>query len=689
MVFAKYTVRLLTGLNGNNTGTMANQSKPQSVTKINTALAANSDDERTVEVEALRQQIQSLERQNIESGRHEKGLQDQLAALHKSIAEMEAQREEFETLYNNQRTAETRYRELFDLAPVGYISLSSEGIIDKVNLAAIWFLKIPGSKLINTAFSTYLTTDDQLKLHEYLMLVASSHLTQTWVANVQLPDGSSRPVQFMSSAIRSRKTHKHSYQIMIVDISQQLNNEKLLRNAKDYLEEMAHQDPLTKLPNRTLFTDNLQSAIDRRSRDGGKTGVIYFDLDGFKPINDSLGHAAGDNVLKEVASRVSALLRPGDSMARLGGDEFTVIMDNPAGADDVVAYAQAIAERIREPFKLDEAVVRVSSSIGISLYPDHAVKIDDLVKGADAAMYQAKQAGRDQVVMFTRESLETSDRQSVLETSLVHAVRDDQLILHYQPIYDVASLKVVSVEALVRWEHPTLGLVSPGEFIPLAEKTDQIVVIGQWVLETACQQARAWQMAGIHTPIAINVSGRQLVKPDYASNVSLTLARHGLSSNAIEIEITETAVMLDDVQCAQSLQQLKEEGHMLAIDDFGTGHSSLGRLAHLPVSRLKIDRIFIADMGLSSNMRSLIRSIIVMSHELGLQVVSEGIECQEQLEFLAKNHCDAIQGYMMSRPEPAADITKLLAFNAGANATQYQSSSTVSPPSELLNSLET
>ncbi len=651
---------------------MANKSKHQVVNTINHVDVASSGRERINGLDELCERIQVLQSEKSELELREHDLTDQLIAQSESISVLQIQCDEFRALYNEQRSKDTRYRELFDLAPVGYVSLKSDGIIDNVNLAAIHLMQVSGSRLINTPFSACLSAEDQLRLREHLISVSDSHLSQTWVADIKLPNGDIRPVQLVTSAIRSRKSQETSYQVMIVDISQQLNNEKLLRNAKDFLEEMAHHDPLTKLPNRTLFRDNLQALISHRSQANGKVGIIYFDLDGFKPINDSLGHSAGDTVLKEVAARVTSLLRTGDSMARLGGDEFTVLMDNPAGTEDIVAYAESIARQIREPFEFGDSMASVSSSIGISLYPDHALKIDDLVKGADAAMYQAKKAGRDRVVMFTRESLEVSDRQSMLETSLVHAIRDDQLSLHYQPIYDIASLKVISVEALLRWQHPTLGAVAPSEFIPLAEKTDQIISIGQWVLDTACHQARAWNLMGIHVPIAINVSSRQLIRQDYAMRVRDTLARHELPPIAIEIEITETAIMIDHAQCRQSLQALKSKGHVLSIDDFGTGHSSLGRLAHLPVSRLKIDRMFIGEMESSVHMKPLIKSIIVMAHELGLQVVSEGIECQEQLEFLEQHHCDAIQGFMMSRAEPAESITALLAFDAGLDARPYQ-----------------
>lgn len=551
------------------------------------------------------------------------------------------------------------YSELFDLAPFAYVVLDSAGVISKVNLAATCLMQLPSSQLINTRFSDFLNDHDQNDLTGYLNSAASSLLPEKWHVNLEVGPGEPLSVMLANNAINSVRSGEYSYQLMIVDESEHVKNDRLLRNANSYLTDLANHDPLTEIPNRMLFRDNLQTLINKRSN-LGRIGLIYFDLDGFKPINDSFGHAAGDRVLKTVAQRVSGLLRSNDTISRLGGDEFTVIMDQPASAADAYSYARQIKAAINKPIELDDASINIGSSVGICLYPDHAINIDDLVKGADASMYRAKQAGRDKIMMYTDESLESASRLSTLESSLSSAIELSQLELHYQPIYDSKTLNVVSVEALLRWQHPTLGTISPCEFIPLAEKTNQIVNIGEWVLGQACKQARVWEQAGIGVPISINVSSKELNDPDFADSVRKTLEQHDVPENAIEIEITETSAIFDYEQCIKSLRQLRDNGMVITIDDFGTGYSSLGRLAQLPVSRLKIDRMFIEDITTCANVRSITRSLIKMAHELNLYVISEGIETHEQLELLVNNNSDAVQGFMMSQPKPSADITKLL-----------------------------
>lgn len=619
-----------------------------------------SDFRSTKDIEQLVEQLKAVRAAN-------SILEDKLADAKASnlankilITEYEARADEQQVMLEDQKSTAKKYRHLFDLAPVGYLSMDEDGIITKINLAGTYLLRKPSSRIVKTPFSDYLVDEDQASLSERLMTAANSHLSMKWQVSLRLSDGTQRPVMLSTSAINARKSGELVFQVVIIDIEQQLNTEKLLRNANDYLDHLAHHDPLTNLPNRTVFTDRLQSLIAVRASTSERFGVLYFDLDGFKPINDTLGHHVGDAVLCEVADRVRLNLRPCDTIARIGGDEFTVILDQPDSAEEAILRAQRIADVIRAPIVVGDETVSVTSSMGLSLYPDHATKVNELVKGADAAMYQAKNAGRDQVRVFSRESVETSSRSSTIETSLPQALPNNQLQLFYQPIYSVDTSKVVSVEALLRWQHPTLGLISPADFIPLAEKTERIIAIGKWVLETACKQARAWHDMGLTQPIAINVSTRQLLEPGSADLVSDALMRYKLKAQALEIEITESALILDQHRCRMALQQLRNAGHIVTLDDFGTGHSSLARLVHLPVARLKVDRMFIKDIDHSSPMRSVIKSIVNMAHELGLSVVSEGVEKTSQLDYLAAIGCDAVQGYMMSMAKPGNEITELL-----------------------------
>lgn len=612
------------------------------------------------ELAHLRMQVTNLEARNTEFERQERALKNKIVTQQTDISELQARSDELRGVMTEQRHQESQYRQLFDLAPVGYLSMDESGIIKKVNLAGTCFLNLSSAYLIDTAFSDYLCTADCKLLQDHLTSVASCHLSLKWQVTLKLKDGSERPVMLATSAIRANKSVAMAYQVMIIDITQQLNTEKLLRKANDYLEELAHHDPLTRLPNRTMFNDRLQSLILDRSSENRKLGIIYFDLDGFKPINDTLGHHVGDAVLCTIAKRLSAQLDPADVIARIGGDEFTVILDNPGSTDEAISQARRIGDIVRQPVTTSEGTVSVSCSMGLSLFPEHARQVDKLVKGADAAMYQAKKSGRDQVRLFSTESIESVSRLSMLETSLSTALAEEQFELHFQPIYNTTTLTIVSLEALLRWKHPTLGIIPPGEFVPLAEKTDCIVDIGKWVLLAACKQARAWRDEGFDIPIAINVSTRQLLEPTFSALVSQALHRYQLGAHSLEIEITESAIMIDHHRCQETLEKLRNAGHVLTVDDFGTGHSSLARLVQLPVARLKIDRMFTRDIDGSEQMRSVIQSIINMAHELGLRVVSEGIELASQLEFLSQANCDAVQGFMMSRAELPDDITRLL-----------------------------
>lgn len=607
----------------------------------------------------LRARVNELESNNKQNKLEEISAKHKLAEMQASYKALEIKNKELKALVDEQLSKDRKYRELFDLAPVGYLSVTPECVIKEANLSARCFLRSVGTQIVGKSLNEYISTDDMDRLQHHLTKV-SLHLSEKIELDIRLDDGTSRPVMLMISNIRSRRSLEQFYQVMIIDIGKYIERERRLRNAKDFLEEMALHDSLTRLPNRTLFRDRLQQLIDRRVSSNGHIAVIYIDLDGFKPINDTLGHAAGDVVLQAVSNKVCKMLNAGDIMARLGGDEFAVIMNNPTDTKSALQYAQAVADLIRDPIDIEGAVVNISSSIGVSMFPEHAQNFDALVKGADAAMYQAKQAGKDRVVLFAKKSFDHIHRHSVLETSLPHVVSNDQLILHYQPIYCAETQKICSLEALVRWQHPTLGIVMPSEFIPIAEKTDHIVSIGDWVLDKACRQASLWKQIGFDIPIAINVSGRQLLKESFFEKMQFRLQQHNLSEQSIEIEITETAVLIDHAHIELSLQALSNAGHVLTIDDFGTGSSSLSRLVNLPISRIKIDQMFTKNLVNNAPMRTLITSVVHMAHRLNLEVIAEGVELMAQADFLRTSQVDAMQGYWFSKAEDAEQITNKL-----------------------------
>jgi diguanylate cyclase (GGDEF)-like protein len=433
------------------------------------------------------------------------------------------------------------------------------------------------------------------------------------------------------------------------------------KRAEEQVRDLAYHDPLTGLPNRLLFQDRLALSVAQAHRRGKGLAVLFLDLDRFKVINDSLGHSVGDLLIREVAVRLRSCLREGDTVARLGGDEFTLLLPDLGQALDAAKVANKVLEVVRMPFDIDGRELFVTCSMGISLYPDDGHDPETLVKNADAAMYRAKEQGRDHYQLYTRALNATALERLALESSLRKALAQDELLLHYQPILDVASRRVHGVEALLRWRHPELGLVSPAEFIPLAEVTGLILPMGPWVLRTACAQARAWQELRPGLRVAVNLSARQFQEPGLVAHVTDALADTGLDPRLVQLEITETSAMQNAQSAIQTLRELKALGVGLSIDDFGTGYSSLSYLRRFPIDTLKIDQSFIRDIGTDPDDAAIASAIIALAHTLKLEVVAEGVETPGQLDFLTRHVCDRTQGYLFSRPLPADQCADLLA----------------------------
>jgi len=558
------------------------------------------------------------------------------------------------------RNTQPEFHHLFHLAPVAYVLLDQQGVIVEANLAAACLLRKSHSNLVNQAFSNVLSEDEKDEFLPYLNNARDISLTHELQVSICDGNGKCKPVLLMCTAVRSHKSAELCYQLVIVDFERQSNAEKRLQKAKDYLERLAHHDPLTGLPNRMMFFDRLRSAMARCGRSNHKLAVLFFDIDGFKPINDTLGHATGDRLLCEIANRLRNHIRGEDTIARLGGDEFTIVLEFEDDPNDVVDYAHRIAHTIRRPIMIGEHEVHVTSSIGISLFPDHAASAEDLVRGADLAMYRSKSAGRDQVSLFATEQLQTLAREARLATDFIEALNHGQFELHYQPVVDAQQLLPWHVEALSRWHHPDLGTIMPGEFIPIAEKSGHILDFGEWLLRSASTQAREWLDQGLELPIAVNVSARQLRDPHFVKKIEEALKVSKLPAQYFELELTESELMTDHRECESILHNCKDNGICISIDDFGTGYSSLARLIDLPVTRLKIDRSFVSGIGQSRNAEAIIKAIIAMAHNLDLQVISEGIESHDQLSFLKRTGSDAVQGYLLSKPVPAAELPVVL-----------------------------
>jgi len=435
------------------------------------------------------------------------------------------------------------------------------------------------------------------------------------------------------------------------------------KEAERRIVHMALHDALTGLPNRSLIGDRLQQAIAEAQRDHYSVHVAFIDLDGFKLVNDGLGHSAGDLLLKEVAGRMAACLRKHDTVGRFGGDEFVLVL--PQQKNDLgptVSLLERVREAVIGPVVLDEQEVRVSCSIGVATYPRDGQDADTLMMNADAAMYRAKDTGKNNVQFYTQEMNSTLEEKLALLDGLRKALDDNQLLVEYQPKADLRSGLIFGVEALVRWRHPERGLIRPDIFIPLAEECGMIGAIGDWVLQQACRQARAWQAAGLPPmTMSVNVSPRQFDDLRLVARVADALRDSGLAAGLLELEVTESLIMRDVGQAVGKMRELEAMGVALSIDDFGTGYSSLSSLKRFPISRLKIDKSFVRDLDSSADDRAIARAIISLAHELDVRVIAEGVETVQQRDFLQANGCDEMQGYWLSRPVPPQQIEALLA----------------------------
>ena len=547
-----------------------------------------------------------------------------------------------------------QFTKIYENTLEGIIITDGEGRIQAVNPA---FTQITGYAQEEVAGRTPSLLgsgrhDAEFFRDMWASLAAHGH----WVGELwnRRKDGEEFPELLNISAIRDQQGKVKQYVGLFSDISKQKKSEEVLRH-------QAYHDPLTDLPNRLLYMEHLDLALNQARRRELMTAVIMLDLDNFKNINDTYGHEFGDKLLMQVSRMLSDTVRKEDTLARMGGDEFTVLLPLIDEAMDARQVGEKILKLFSKPLAIDQTELFVTPSMGIALFPADGKDADTLLKHADAAMYRAKEGGRNNYQFFTPDMNIMAQRRLMIENDLRRAMEAGQLEVYYQPKFDAQEDRVVGAEALTRWKHPEHGWISPGEFIPVAEDGGLILPLGEWLMDQVSRDIHRWRDAGLNPPtIAINISGRQFQHQSLDKLLADVLCRYDLTAAALELEITESTIMANAEKNIEALVMLKRMGFSIAIDDFGTGYSSLSYLRRFPVDVLKVDYSFVRDIATDDDCAELIRGVINMAHGLRLKTVAEGVEHPEQLERLRDFGCDVIQGFLKGRPMPATDFAAVI-----------------------------
>jgi diguanylate cyclase (GGDEF)-like protein/PAS domain S-box-containing protein len=554
------------------------------------------------------------------------------------------------------REAERRYHSLFDNAIEGIFRTTPDGQYLDANpaLARIYGFESPQELIESLRDIRRQLYVDPTRREEFMRIVKARGSISGFESQVYRKNGDVIWISENARAVFDADHNVLHYEGTVEDIT-----ERRLYQVR--IEQQANYDTLTGLANRSLLNDRLQQAILTSASYGTRLAVVFVDLDRFKFINDSLGHHVGDQLLMAMAERFKSCVRDHDTVARLGGDEFVLLINGQAGPDSVGTVMERMLEVISQPWRTAQGEFEVTCSIGVALYPDDGGDAATLLKHADSAMYRAKEHGRNNFQFFTNELNQMMKERLELESNLRRALDRGQFDLLYQPRVDLATRRIVGCEALLRWQLPGRGMILPNRFIPIAEEIGLIAPIGRWVLHTACAQNKAWQDAG-YAPgvVSVNVSPRQFRRDDLVETIAEVLAATRLAPRFLEIEITENMVMHDGEHMIEMLHAVKALGVRISVDDFGTGYSSLSYLKRFPVDRLKVDRSFVQDIATDADDAAIVRTIIALGHNLGLKVVAEGVETEEQIAFLSANACDELQGYYFSRPVSGWRLRKLL-----------------------------
>jgi diguanylate cyclase (GGDEF)-like protein/PAS domain S-box-containing protein len=545
------------------------------------------------------------------------------------------------------RESEARYRLMAENSTDMISRTSNRGILLYASDASRRLLGYEPSELVGRSFFDFVFDADRDEVRHLSSLIHESGPT-TFAYRVEKKDGSLVWFETTSRSVRDVFTGKVRE---IVGVSRDVTERK---RVEEQIEYQAYHDALTGLPNRRLFRDRLTVALAHARRMKHPLAVMFLDLDRFKVVNDTLGHSTGDELLKAVGARLQVSLREEDSIARMGGDEFTILLADLKSTDTAAKIAQKVLDTVALPLQIDGTELFVTTSIGIALFPSDGDSAEVLLANADHAMYRAKDAGRNSYQMFTPAMNNRALERLSLENDLRHALDRGELVLHYQPQINIASGRVTGVEALLRWNRPGFGLVGPKDFIPIAEETQLIVPIGEWVLREACRQAREWRgdrASGFR--MAVNLSPRQFQHSDLPHVIAAALEISGIAPHDLELEITESLAMQNTTRTISTLQRLREMGVQIAIDDFGTGHSSLNYLRSFPIDSVKIDQEFVQEIEASAADRAIVSAVIGMARGLGLRVTAEGVETEEQLTFLREQGCEDVQGFLFGEPVPA------------------------------------
>jgi len=603
------------------------------------------------------------------------GDMDVPVAVHFGVSELDALVDDIEYMRMQLKSRgdeiagrEARHRAVLENTAEGILTLDARGYIESINEAAQSIFGYHADTVLGTPFTRFLTAADADRC---VGPDGRPHTGTGQSFKAVRNNGESLPILLSVSTFSLGD--EVLYSVVVQDISERvIFEEKLAR--------LAYYDPLTGLPNRRLFHDRLAQALARAERHDKLVGILFLDLDRFKNINDTMGHLFGDLLIQAAARRLLEVVRRDDTVARMGGDEFTVILTDISHIDGATQIAQKIIDQFAIPFQLGEHETFISTSIGITLYPFDDSDIEDLIKNADTAMYQAKASGRNTYELYSARAHAKASEKLVLETALRKAIQQEtlevdyqpQVLVQYQPQIDRFSGSVVGAEALLRWHHPELGLIYPDRFIPLAEETGLIIPIGEWVLRAACMQHLAWREAGLPAVrVSVNLSARQLRDPGIVEQLSRVVDETGIDPAFLELELTEQVIPHNIEEVAARLREFKAMGILISIDDFGTGHSSLSNIRMLPIDEVKIDKSFIHNVTHDSQNAAIAEAIIDMAHKLNLRVVAEGVELEEQLIYLHDRQCDLMQGYYFSRPLPAADFEILLSSEIDARNPLY------------------